>query len=54
MSVRHSLDVILNEVYMNTIFKEDVQHVSVLSLKPEEIPDPKKVHFVWGASKVRL
>ncbi|XP_033646117.1 1-aminocyclopropane-1-carboxylate synthase-like protein 1 [Asterias rubens] len=48
---RHSLHLIMNEVYMNTIFKEGVEHHSVLSLKPEEIPDPQRVHFVWSASK---
>jgi aspartate/methionine/tyrosine aminotransferase len=41
----------MNEVYMNSIFKEGVEFQSFLGLKPEEVPDPQKVHFVWAASK---
>ncbi|XP_038065085.1 1-aminocyclopropane-1-carboxylate synthase-like protein 1 isoform X2 [Patiria miniata] len=48
---RHSLHLIMNEVYMNTIFKEGANFQSFLGLKPEEIPDPQRVHFVWAASK---
>ncbi|XP_022108439.1 probable inactive 1-aminocyclopropane-1-carboxylate synthase-like protein 2 isoform X2 [Acanthaster planci] len=48
---RHSLHLIVNEVYMNSIFKEGVKFHSFLSLKPEEVPDPERVHFVWAGSK---
>ncbi|XP_038065455.1 1-aminocyclopropane-1-carboxylate synthase-like protein 1 isoform X2 [Patiria miniata] len=48
---RHSLHLIMNEVYMNTIFKEGADFQSFLSFKPEEIPDPQRVHFVWAVSK---
>ncbi|XP_022106369.1 1-aminocyclopropane-1-carboxylate synthase-like protein 1 [Acanthaster planci] len=51
---RHSLHLIMNEVYLNSIFKEEVAFQSFLSLKPEEVPDPEKVLQDMSMSGMRF
>ncbi|XP_077980128.1 1-aminocyclopropane-1-carboxylate synthase-like protein 1 [Glandiceps talaboti] len=46
---RHQLHIIVDEIYMLSIFEEDTQFISVLSL--EDLPDPERTHFIWGFSK---
>lgn len=46
---RNELHVIVDEVYMLTIFDESAAFQSVLSL--ESLPDPKRTHVMWGLSK---
>ncbi|XP_071809347.1 1-aminocyclopropane-1-carboxylate synthase-like protein 1 [Asterias amurensis] len=48
---RHDLHVVLDEVYMNCIFEEGVDHYSIFQFKEDEIPDLQKVHFIWTFSK---
>ncbi|XP_006865186.1 PREDICTED: 1-aminocyclopropane-1-carboxylate synthase-like protein 1 [Chrysochloris asiatica] len=46
---RHSLHVIVDEVYMLSVFEESVTYRSVLSL--ERLPDPQRTHVMWATSK---
>ncbi|KAG5273941.1 hypothetical protein AALO_G00157430 [Alosa alosa] len=46
---RHELHVIVDEVYMLTVFDEAVTFHSVLSL--DRLPDPQRTHVLWGLSK---
>ncbi|XP_077994771.1 1-aminocyclopropane-1-carboxylate synthase-like protein 1 isoform X2 [Glandiceps talaboti] len=46
---RHSLHVVIDEIYMGTIFHQDVNFTSVLSL--DCVPDPHRTHLIWGLSK---
>ncbi|XP_064221075.1 exostosin-2 isoform X1 [Aotus nancymaae] len=46
---RHKLHVIVDEVYMLSVFKESVGYRSVLSL--ERLPDPQRTHVMWATSK---
>ncbi|XP_058439435.1 1-aminocyclopropane-1-carboxylate synthase-like protein 1 isoform X2 [Marmota monax] len=46
---RHSLHVILDEIYMLSVFQESLEFRSVLSL--ERLPDPQRTHVLWGMSK---
>ncbi|XP_037538645.1 1-aminocyclopropane-1-carboxylate synthase-like protein 1 [Nematolebias whitei] len=46
---RHELHVIVDEVYMLTVFDESVTFHSVLSL--DSLPDPQRTHVMWGMSK---
>ncbi|XP_078601494.1 1-aminocyclopropane-1-carboxylate synthase-like protein 1 isoform X3 [Branchiostoma floridae x Branchiostoma japonicum] len=46
---RHSLHVIMDEIYMMSIFDTEAKFTSVLSLP--NIPDPQRVHLVWGFAK---
>lgn len=46
---RNELHVIVDEVYMLTIFDEAVTFQSVLSL--DSFPDPERTHVMWGMSK---
>ncbi|KAM4848914.1 1-aminocyclopropane-1-carboxylate synthase-like protein 1 [Urocitellus parryii] len=46
---RHSLHVIMDEIYMLSVFQESLEFRSVLSL--ERLPDPQKTHVLWGMSK---
>ncbi|KAG8438372.1 hypothetical protein GDO86_008886 [Hymenochirus boettgeri] len=46
---RHSLHVIVDEVYMLSVFDESTTFHSVLSL--DKLPDPQRTHVVWGVSK---
>uniref|UniRef100_A0A8C5QQ20 Aminotransferase class I/classII large domain-containing protein n=1 Tax=Leptobrachium leishanense TaxID=445787 RepID=A0A8C5QQ20_9ANUR len=46
---RHSLHVIVDEIYMLSVFDESATFHSVLSL--EKLPDPQRTHVMWGISK---
>ncbi|XP_077372067.1 1-aminocyclopropane-1-carboxylate synthase-like protein 1 isoform X2 [Festucalex cinctus] len=46
---RNDLHVIIDEVYMLTVFDESVTFHSVLSL--ESLPDPQRTHIMWGLTK---
>ncbi|XP_062950011.1 1-aminocyclopropane-1-carboxylate synthase-like protein 1 [Cynocephalus volans] len=46
---RHKLHVIMDEVYMLSVFEESVGYCSVLSL--ERLPDPQRTHVMWATSK---
>ncbi|XP_041853626.1 1-aminocyclopropane-1-carboxylate synthase-like protein 1 [Melanotaenia boesemani] len=46
---RNELHVIVDEVYMLTIFDESVTFHSVLSM--DSLPDPQRTHVMWGMSK---
>lgn len=48
-AARHSLHVIVDEIYMLCGFKEDCCVTNVLSLK--DIPDKDRLHVLWGFSK---
>lgn len=48
---RYQLHVIVDEIYALSVFDPDVTFTSVLSLYH---PDPEKVHFIWGFSKVSV
>uniref|UniRef100_A0A8D0ZH31 AlkB homolog 3, alpha-ketoglutarate dependent dioxygenase n=1 Tax=Sus scrofa TaxID=9823 RepID=A0A8D0ZH31_PIG len=46
---RYHLHVIIDEIYMLTVFDEAITFHSVLSI--ESLPDPSKTHVIWGTSK---
>ncbi|XP_030056674.1 1-aminocyclopropane-1-carboxylate synthase-like protein 1 isoform X4 [Microcaecilia unicolor] len=46
---RHELHVIVDEIYMLSVFDESVTFQSVLSL--DRMPDPQRTHVMWGISK---
>ncbi|XP_018115774.1 1-aminocyclopropane-1-carboxylate synthase-like protein 1 isoform X2 [Xenopus laevis] len=46
---RHSLHVIVDEIYMLSVFDEATSFHSVLSL--DKLPDPQRTHVMWGISK---
>uniref|UniRef100_A0A3Q3XC79 Aminotransferase class I/classII large domain-containing protein n=1 Tax=Mola mola TaxID=94237 RepID=A0A3Q3XC79_MOLML len=46
---RYELHVIVDELYMLTVFDESVTFHSVLSA--DSLPDPQRTHVVWGLSK---
>ncbi|XP_072291273.1 1-aminocyclopropane-1-carboxylate synthase-like protein 1 [Eucyclogobius newberryi] len=46
---RNELHVIVDEVYMLTVFDESAVFSSVLNL--ESLPDPERTHVMWGMSK---
>ncbi|KAM9301568.1 1-aminocyclopropane-1-carboxylate synthase-like protein 1 [Gastrophryne carolinensis] len=46
---RHSLHVIVDEIYMLSVFNEAATYHSVLSL--DKLPDPQRTHVMWGISK---
>ncbi|KAM6961343.1 1-aminocyclopropane-1-carboxylate synthase-like protein 1 [Aplochiton taeniatus] len=46
---RYELHVIVDEVYMLTVFDESVTFHSLLSL--DRLPDPQRTHIMWGLSK---
>ncbi|XP_024605065.1 1-aminocyclopropane-1-carboxylate synthase-like protein 1 isoform X3 [Neophocaena asiaeorientalis asiaeorientalis] len=46
---RHELHVMVDEVYMLSVFEESVGYHSVLSL--ERLPDPQRTHMMWATSK---
>ncbi|EPY81527.1 1-aminocyclopropane-1-carboxylate synthase-like protein 2 [Camelus ferus] len=46
---KHSLHVIIDEIYMLSVFDESITFRSVLSM--ESLPDPNKTHMIWGTSK---
>ncbi|XP_070553584.1 1-aminocyclopropane-1-carboxylate synthase-like protein 1 [Ptychodera flava] len=43
---RHGLHVIVDEIYMLSVFDDDAEFTSVLSL--EDLPDPDRTHFTWS------
>ncbi|XP_007531573.2 probable inactive 1-aminocyclopropane-1-carboxylate synthase-like protein 2 [Erinaceus europaeus] len=46
---RYNLHVIVDEIYMLSVFDESTTFHSVLSIK--SLPDPKRTHVIWGTSK---
>ncbi|XP_070553637.1 1-aminocyclopropane-1-carboxylate synthase-like protein 1 [Ptychodera flava] len=46
---RYQLHVIVDEIYMFSVFDEDAEFTSVLNL--EDLPDPDRTHFAWSFSK---
>ncbi|XP_045413819.1 1-aminocyclopropane-1-carboxylate synthase-like protein 1 isoform X2 [Lemur catta] len=46
---RHQLHVVVDEVYMLSVFEESVGYRSILSL--ERLPDPQRTHVMWATSK---
>nr|XP_036284160.1 probable inactive 1-aminocyclopropane-1-carboxylate synthase-like protein 2 [Pipistrellus kuhlii] len=46
---RNNLHVIIDEIYMGTVFDESIPFHSVLSM--ESLPDPNRTHVIWGTSK---
>uniref|UniRef100_A0A8C9Q649 Aminotransferase class I/classII large domain-containing protein n=1 Tax=Spermophilus dauricus TaxID=99837 RepID=A0A8C9Q649_SPEDA len=46
---RHNLHVIIDEIYMLSVFDESIKFHSVLSI--ERLPDPDRTHVIWGTSK---
>ncbi|KAJ8795939.1 hypothetical protein J1605_002701 [Eschrichtius robustus] len=47
--LRYNLHVIIDEIYMLSVFDEAITFHSVLSM--ESLPDPNKTHVIWGTSK---
>uniref|UniRef100_A0A667H450 Exostosin-2 n=1 Tax=Lynx canadensis TaxID=61383 RepID=A0A667H450_LYNCA len=48
---RHKLHVMVDEVYMLSVFEKSAGYHSVLSL--EGLPDPQRTHVMWATSKER-
>ncbi|XP_004708479.1 probable inactive 1-aminocyclopropane-1-carboxylate synthase-like protein 2 [Echinops telfairi] len=46
---RHNLHVIVDEIYMLSVFDDATTFHSVLSLS--SLPDPSRTHVIWGTSK---
>ncbi|XP_001489867.4 probable inactive 1-aminocyclopropane-1-carboxylate synthase-like protein 2 isoform X1 [Equus przewalskii] len=46
---RYNLHVIIDELYMLSVFDDSVTFHSVLSM--ESLPDPNRTHMIWGTSK---
>ncbi|XP_036621310.1 1-aminocyclopropane-1-carboxylate synthase-like protein 1 isoform X2 [Trichosurus vulpecula] len=46
---RHGLHVIVDEVYMLSVFDESAKFQSVLGM--DRLPDPQRTHVIWGTSK---
>ncbi|XP_049636664.1 1-aminocyclopropane-1-carboxylate synthase-like protein 1 [Suncus etruscus] len=46
---RHELHVMVDEVYMLSVFQDPRNYCSVLGL--ERLPDPQRTHVMWAASK---
>uniref|UniRef100_A0A480WKY8 1-aminocyclopropane-1-carboxylate synthase-like protein 1 n=1 Tax=Sus scrofa TaxID=9823 RepID=A0A480WKY8_PIG len=46
---RHELHVIVDEIYLLSVFEKSVEFHSVLSL--ERLPDSQRTHVMWAASK---
>ncbi|XP_072474407.1 1-aminocyclopropane-1-carboxylate synthase-like protein 1 isoform X1 [Notamacropus eugenii] len=46
---RHELHVIVDEVYMLSVFDESAMFQSVLGM--DRLPDPQRTHVIWGTSK---
>ncbi|EMP34934.1 1-aminocyclopropane-1-carboxylate synthase-like protein 1 [Chelonia mydas] len=47
---RHELHVIVDEIYMLSVFDESATFHSVLGM--DRLPDPQRTHVMWGISKV--
>ena len=48
-AAEHKLHVIIDEIYSLSVFQENASMVSGLALK--NVPDPDRLHIVWGFSK---
>ncbi|XP_027754056.1 1-aminocyclopropane-1-carboxylate synthase-like protein 1 isoform X1 [Empidonax traillii] len=46
---RHELHVIVDEIYMLSVFDESATFHSVLSM--DRLPDPQRTHVMWGITK---
>ncbi|XP_029770592.1 probable inactive 1-aminocyclopropane-1-carboxylate synthase-like protein 2 [Suricata suricatta] len=46
---RYNLHVIIDEIYMLSVFDESITFHSVLSM--QSLPDPSRTHVIWGTSK---
>ncbi|XP_004708480.1 1-aminocyclopropane-1-carboxylate synthase-like protein 1 [Echinops telfairi] len=46
---RHALHVIVDEIYMLSVFDKSTTYHSVLSL--DRLPDPQRTHVMWATSK---
>ncbi|XP_073072546.1 1-aminocyclopropane-1-carboxylate synthase-like protein 1 isoform X3 [Manis javanica] len=46
---RYELHVMVDEIYMLSVFEESARYHSVLSL--ERLPDPQRTHVMWATSK---
>ncbi|XP_039082735.1 probable inactive 1-aminocyclopropane-1-carboxylate synthase-like protein 2 isoform X1 [Hyaena hyaena] len=46
---RYNLHVIIDEIYMLSVFDESITFHSVLSM--DSLPDPNRTHVIWGTSK---
>ncbi|XP_068254695.1 1-aminocyclopropane-1-carboxylate synthase-like protein 1 isoform X2 [Nyctibius grandis] len=46
---RHELHVIVDEIYMLSVFDESASFHSVLGM--DRLPDPQRTHVMWGISK---
>ncbi|KAL2806234.1 putative inactive 1-aminocyclopropane-1-carboxylate synthase-like protein 2 isoform 2, partial [Daubentonia madagascariensis] len=46
---RYNLHVIIDEIYMLSVFDASITFHSVLSM--ESLPDPNRTHVIWGTSK---
>ncbi|KAF6332379.1 1-aminocyclopropane-1-carboxylate synthase-like protein (inactive) like [Rhinolophus ferrumequinum] len=46
---RYNLHVIIDEMYILSVFDESITFHSVLSM--ETLPDPQRIHVIWGTSK---
>jgi aspartate/methionine/tyrosine aminotransferase len=46
---KHSIHLIVDEIYMKSLVNPDAKFTSVLEL--EEVPNPEFVHAIWGPSK---
>nr|XP_025735249.1 probable inactive 1-aminocyclopropane-1-carboxylate synthase-like protein 2 [Callorhinus ursinus] len=46
---RYNLHVIMDEIYMLSVFDESIMFHSILSM--ESLPDPNRTHVIWGTSK---
>ncbi|XP_030844900.1 probable inactive 1-aminocyclopropane-1-carboxylate synthase-like protein 2 [Strongylocentrotus purpuratus] len=48
---RHNLHVLLDEIYLCSVYDQTKPFCSVLSLREDEIPDLNRTHFMWSFSK---
>nr|XP_033787036.1 1-aminocyclopropane-1-carboxylate synthase-like protein 1 isoform X1 [Geotrypetes seraphini] len=46
---RYKLHVIMDEIYMLSVYAEDKTFTSILAL--DNLPDPERTHLMWGFSK---
>ncbi|XP_069479420.1 1-aminocyclopropane-1-carboxylate synthase-like protein 1 isoform X2 [Ambystoma mexicanum] len=46
---RHELHVVVDEIYMLSVFEESEMFQSILSI--EKLPDPMRTHVMWGIGK---
>ncbi|XP_029442909.1 1-aminocyclopropane-1-carboxylate synthase-like protein 1 [Rhinatrema bivittatum] len=46
---RYKLHVVMDEIYMLSVYGEDAVFTSILTL--DDLPDPERTHLMWGFSK---